>query len=289
MIAMIEYRNILTALQAFCDPASNLRAQEHIKPFHYYSAIRLVLEGGFEPESILPGPPFVSTRQTLERYELKYAPDRVSTSEATVLGGLRAKRVDLTVRNAEAGPVLGISFKTTSNAFRNIPNRVEELLGDVTNIHLRYPAFTFGFCHIIKKVTESEALQRNDASFTDDGEPVPSIQHFHDLLTKLVGRKRVTDRPELYESVALLVVECSPTGVRIYPDYPPQDSPVHFRHFFERLYRVYDERYCYVGADRRYCRREWVLHSGAETRDLGLTSTQDLDSPFPYEVRLASA
>lgn len=286
---MIEYRDMITALGAFCDPTSNLRAQEHIKPFHYYSAIRLVLEGGFEPETILPSPPFASCKQTLEQYRLEYTPDQTSTSEATILGGLRTKQIDLTARSAEAGPTLGISFKTTSNAFRNIPNRVEELLGDVTNIHLRYPAFTYGFCHIVQKVTESEAPQRNDASFTDNGEPVRSIQHFHDLLTKLVGRRRITDRPELYESVAFLVVECLPTGPIIYPDYPPQDSPVHFRHFFERLYRIYDERYCYVGADRRYCRKEWVLADRTETQALNLTSIQDSASPFPYEVRLHSS
>jgi hypothetical protein len=153
---MIEYRDLQASLSMYCAPDSNIQSQEHVKPFHYYSAIRLVLEGGFEPETILPRPPFSSKKESLEKFLLRYAPEAANTSEATVLGGLRTKQIDLTVRTAEAGPSLGISFKTTSSAFRNIPNRVEELLGDVTNIHLRYPAFTYGFCHIVKMVRESE-------------------------------------------------------------------------------------------------------------------------------------
>jgi hypothetical protein len=281
---MIEYLDIQNILKAYCDPDANIQSQEHIKPFHYYSAIRLVLEGGFEPESILPHPPFASDKQTLEKYFLRHSPEKASKSEATVLGGLRTKQIDLTVRNAEAGPTLGISFKTTNNAFRNIPNRVEELLGDVTNIHLRYPAFTYGFCHIIKMMRETEAPQKNDASFTNAGEPVTSIRQFHDLLTQLVGRTRITDRPEQYESVALLIIECGKKGAKIYDGYPPKDSPVHFSRFFERLYRVYDERYCYVGADKAFCRKFWTLSSDAPTKALNLTKTH---GSLAYTVRLS--
>jgi len=282
---MIEHHDLQTVLKVYCNPNSNIQSQEHVKPFHYHSAIRLVLEGGFEPESILPRPPFSSKKRTLEKFVLKYTPEVANTSEATILGGLRTKQIDLTVRSAEAGPTLGISFKTTGNAFRNIPNRVEELLGDVTNIHLRYPAFTYGFCHIVKMVRESEAPRPNDASFTNDEQPVASIKQFHELLTQLVGRTRVTDRPELYESVAFLVVECTTDGPRVYPNYPPKYSPVHFSKFFERLYRIYDERYCYVGADRVYCRKYWVLSNDQQIQSINLEANT---GEFGYNLRLWS-
>lgn len=155
-------------------------------------------------------------------------------------------------------------------------------------------------------VKESEASQRNDVSFTDKGEPVTSIQHFHELLTQLVGRARITDRPEQYESVALLVIECSTDGPKIYSEYPPKDSPVHVSKFFERLYRVYDERYCYVGADRAFCRKFWVIANDPETKAVlkettampeesgllarvlePLIGTQDRDT-FAYKLRLWS-
>ncbi len=228
----------------------------------------------------MPRPPFSSEKQTLEKFTLRFSPEKANKSEATVLGGLRTKQIDLTVRSAEAGPTLGISFKTTNNAFRNIPNRVEELLGDVTNIHLRYPAFTYGFCHVIKMIRESDAPQKNDVSFSNSGEPVSSIRQFHDVLTQMVGRVRISDRPEQYESVALLVIECTKDGAKIFDEYPPKDSPVHFSKFFERLYRVYDERYCYVGADRTFCRKSWVLSNDTATQNLNLNGMQS------YKVRL---
>ena len=284
---MTEHLDIQTALRIYCDPNLNIQSQEHVKPFHFYSATRLVLEGGFEPENILPHPPFSSQRQTLEKYALRFSPENANKTEATVLGGLRTKQIDLTVRSAATGPALGISFKTTNNAFRNIPNRVEELLGDVTNIHLRYPAFTYGFCHIIKMVRESDASKKNDISFSDDGEPVSSIRQFHDLLTQMVGRARISDRPEQYESVALLVIECTKDGAKIYDEFPPKESPVHFSNFFERLYRVYDERYCYVGADRSFCRKSWVLSNDLTTQELNLNEMQDSGSLL-YKIKLYS-
>lgn len=282
---MIEYLDLGAALRVYCDPKSNIQSQEHIRPMHYYSALRLVLEGGFEPEDILPRPPLASTKVTLEKYVLRYSEADFSNSEATVLGGLRSKQIDVTVRNAEAGPTLGISLKTTSNAFRNIPNRVEELLGDVTNIHLRYPAFTYGFCHIIKLVREKDVVDKNDASFTNGDVPVPSIQQFHDLLKSLVGRARLTDRPEQYESVALLVVECTKDGPKVFPAYPPSDSPVHFRLFFERLFKIYDERYSYVGGDKTHFRKFWSLSKDSVTSKVDFSPATN--APFPYHIRLS--
>lgn len=46
---MIEHLDLQTALNIYCDPNSNIQSQEHVRPFHFYSAARLVLEGGFEP------------------------------------------------------------------------------------------------------------------------------------------------------------------------------------------------------------------------------------------------
>jgi len=70
---MIQYIDLQNALRVYCDPQSNIQAQSHIKPMHYYSALRLVLEGGFDPANILPRPPFSSIKQTQEKYLLQYA------------------------------------------------------------------------------------------------------------------------------------------------------------------------------------------------------------------------
>ena len=46
-----------------------------------------------------------------------------------------------------------------------------------------------------------------------------------------------------YESVGLIVYKCENGEPSIAPGYPPEDSPVHYKHFFDRLYRTYDLRY----------------------------------------------
>ena len=44
------------ALTAFVD-AERHQSQEHIRPLHEHIACRLVIEGGFRPETITPTPP----------------------------------------------------------------------------------------------------------------------------------------------------------------------------------------------------------------------------------------
>lgn len=44
------------ALKNFVD-ATKHQSQEHIKPLHWHITTRLVIEGGFHPDSITPRPP----------------------------------------------------------------------------------------------------------------------------------------------------------------------------------------------------------------------------------------
>jgi len=68
--------------------------------------------------------------------------------------------VDVTAVVNGLGPAMGISAKSTGNAFRNLSNRMEEALGECTNVHLMYPGFVFGFLHLIKFSKESEVGNR---------------------------------------------------------------------------------------------------------------------------------
>jgi hypothetical protein len=48
------------AARTFVEAASTESA-EHIKPLHRYLAMRFVIEGGFDPASIMPRPPLAGT------------------------------------------------------------------------------------------------------------------------------------------------------------------------------------------------------------------------------------
>ena len=255
---------------------------EHIKPIHAYCASRLVLEGGFPPEWVSPRPPLSSKRKNNAVYELEYLQGAADKVERRVLGGIKYKNVDVTAVVNGLGPAMGISAKSTGNAFRNLTNRMEEALGECTNIHLMYPGFVFGFLHLIKFSKESEVGNPQDASFAEDNSPLPSITRYHEVLVALSGRNTITDPGMRYESVSLLVYRCREGRAEVWPKYPPPDSAVHFSRFFQRLYDLYDVRYAYPDPDGPNIRKVWRPQGGS------IPTKLDEKLSFPWELRLAT-
>jgi hypothetical protein len=200
-------------------------------------------------------------------------------SELRVLGGIKAKNLDVTVLHPDLGPVLGISAKSTGNAFRNLTNRMEEALGDCANIHMMYPGLVFGFLHLIKYASTGD-IERADASFDSMGRPLAHLVRYHDVLVSLSGRTTVTDPVMRYESVALVIYQCRDGAAQVFADYPPRDSQVHYSQFFERLYRLYDLRYSYPFPQGQAARKTWHLAG------LPVPGPFDAGIGFPWSVRI---
>ncbi len=255
---------------------------KHIKAIHAYCAARLVLEGGILPEWISPRPPLLAKRISNATYGLSYSASAESGSETRVLGGIKYKSVDVTAVVNDLGPAIGISAKSTGNAFRNLTNRMEEALGECTNVHLMYPGFVFGFLHLIKFSKASETRSPQDASFAEDDEPLPLMKRYHEVLVALSGRHAITDPGMRYESVGLLVYRCQGSRAEIWPNYPPSDSPVHFSRFFKRLYDLYDLRFGYPDPDGANIRKAW------QPEGRSIPSKFDQKLAFPWELRLSA-
>lgn len=156
------------------------------------SALRIaaVLEGGFSPDEITPRPPLVSDRLGRLSFDVSSA----NSVEQTVLGGLKSKNIDVVVSKTGVGPVLAISVKGTLNAFRNLTNRMEEAIGNATNIHLMYPGLVYGFFHVLKATrADTPGVVPNDIAITLDGNAVPGIKRYAEVLTALHGRRLVRD------------------------------------------------------------------------------------------------
>src|SRR5437764_7523833 len=162
----ISIKTLSEGLQELCGPAK-VASGEHIKPIHLHCSARLVLEGGFPPEWLLPRPPLTSRSHTNKEFRLEYTPSAANETEHSVLGGIKNKNIDVTVIVPGVGPALGISAKSTGNAFRNLTNRMEEALGDCANIHMMYPGFVFGFLHFIKYSGPADAVAA-DQSFDSE-------------------------------------------------------------------------------------------------------------------------
>ena len=275
----VQIPTLTESLAQLCGSAK-IQSGQHIKPVNNYCSTRLVLEGGFPPEWVLPRPPLCSKRINNRLHNLVYDENTASTSERSVLGGIKFKRVDLTAVVPNIGPALAISTKSTGNAFRNLTNRMEETLGECTNIHLMYPGIVLGFFHLIKFVRVNDADDIHDASFDNKDEPLSAIRNYHDVLVSISRRNAITDPGWRYEAVALLIYQCRDGQASIWDKYPPIESPVHFSMFFKRLYDLYDVRYVYPDPDGPSARKEW------KTEKKEIPSRFDSKTPFAWELRL---
>ena len=273
------------ALAAFAVFSGKTQSAEHIKPLHWYVACRLVLEGGFDPDDISPHPPFrVEYPKGGKTPLLHYDPSRADGRERTVLGGLKTKNVDVVVTRKGIGPVLAVSCKGVTGAFRNLTNRMEETIGECTNLHITYPALVLGYLVLIRANRQTAdvleqaveavddhaqpriALAANDIAMTEEGQPIAGIIRFHNALRELVGRRGIRDDVSRYESIGFALVEMhGPSRSTLLGTFPVQDSPLNLSNFFSALYLRYDERFVTSAPDlaRATRRLEWDLASPA--------------------------
>jgi hypothetical protein len=274
----VQLLGLKQALRAYVE-AIETQSARHIKPLHWYIAARLAIEGGFHPNEITPRPPIrVESvgRGRDRRYRLHYDPSAGRPGEHTILGGVKTKQVDVTVTKAGIGPCIAVSVKGTVKSFRNLTNRMEEAIGDCTNLHISYPNLVYGFLHVMKANVAGPGIQPNDVAITARGEVTTSIRRYHDAMVELTGRRGVRNDFTRYEAVALALVQ--PTGDAIgevLPSFPLSNSRLLFEAFFESLYASYDHRFVFAAPDlKKVTRRvEWDEQSPLFTLapELGIT------------------
>jgi len=273
--------NKLDAFRHFAEFRGATQSQLHIRPLHEYVTSRLVLEGGFRPSELSPRPP-LRTEEAGNLRRVAYAPQERTQTEATILGGLKTKKVDIVVSKDGIGPVLAISCKGMTGAVRNLTNRLEETIGECTNIHLSYPTLVFGYLFLMRANREGENAALADAAFDSQGRPLESIVRFHQALSGMTGRLNPRNDSGRYEAIAMALVEVSPPHAgAINADYPPRDSAIHFDQFFKTIYRRYDERY--VMSAPRLVRRTRRLEWSCDSPALDAETLQRLD----YRPRVA--
>lgn len=298
---LCQWINQSSALRTFATYTGQTQSQAHIKPLHWYVACRLVVEGGFLPDEVTPHPPFrVEKRQG---WQLIYDPEVAQGGEATILGGLKTKNVDVVVTKNGLGPVVSVSCKGAIGAFRNLTNRMEEAVGDCTNLHITYPAMVTGYLFVMRAhrqdaITAAEATEpseetqgaarvvsQNDIAIQMSGQPVESVVRFHNAIRELTGRRGIRNDVSRYEAAALALVD--PVAVEpgeVLTSYPTHESPLRLDRFFETIYLRYDERYVYSAPDLKSVtrRREWSPDSPALS---ALPDGLTLD----YDARIAAS
>lgn len=286
------------ALRQFAEFAGRTQSARQIKPLHWYVACRLVIEGGFHPDDIVPRPPFEVVKRR-GKMVLSHLPERGSKGERTILGGLKTKNVDVVVTKEGLGPVLAVSCKGVTGAFRNLTNRMEETIGECTNLHITYPAMVLGYVVLLRanRATEeavagvpaegappARQLAANDIAIQRGGEPVESIIRFHSALRELAGRRGIRDDLTRYEAMAMALVDTEQgTAGRVDANFPPQDSALRLEQFFKTMYLRYDERYVYSAPNLKNVTRrlEWAEDSPAFAGD-GARLLADYDARIDH-------
>lgn len=190
---------------------------------------------------------------------LHHDPEAARPGERTILGGLKTKKLDVTITIPTIGPVLAVSLKGTHNAFRNLTNRMEEAAGDCTNLHMAYPALVYGFWHVFR-ANEADDVSPiahfglkdgrygiHDLALLGGGVPTEAVQRYHHALERLSDRDDLRDHPSRYEACGLTLVKCrgGPTRCGVFADYPVPGSILDYNRMFQRLYGIYDHRFVY--------------------------------------------
>ena len=265
------------ALDAFVSVPGKSQSQAHIRPLHWHVACQLVVEGGFHPDDIVPRPPF-SVRRSRGGHVLVHDPESAAGGELTVLGGLKTKDVDVVVSKPGIGPCVAVSIKGTLKAFRNLTNRMEEAVGDCTNLHISYSNLVYGFLHVVRanrqgpvgpetahflKADDAGNVKANDIAIRPDGEVSELINRYHDVLLGLTGREGVRNDLSRYEALAVAMVD--PEHRTVLPDWPRAESPLRIEGFMDAIYRAYDQRYVYAAPKlaKRTVRLTWRPDSPA--------------------------
>ncbi|MYB31475.1 MAG: hypothetical protein F4Y20_02815 [Acidobacteria bacterium] len=259
------------ALTQFAFPPANVQTSKHIIPLHWYVACRLVIEGGFHPDHIFPRPP-ITVKRGKGGLLLHHDPSAAEPGERTVLGGLKTKKLDVTVTIPTIGPVLAVSLKGTQRAFRNLTNRMEEAAGDCTNLHMAYPALVYAFWSVLRANEADDPIPVAhfqlkdgryavpDRTFLSGGELAEPIERYRQALLRLSERDDLRDHPSRYEACGLTFVKArgGPAECGVYAGHA--HPKLDYNRMFQRLYAIFDRRFVYTAATLRSRTRRKVWH-----------------------------
>lgn len=208
------------------NPGKSVRGGRFVRHFQQHALEELRSLG-------LPPVPLSGRRAGAMTYQLR--------ENGVVLGAYFPKELDVYLCGDSSGPLLGISFKTMmSGIAKNVNNRWEELVGDASNLHSRFPMLALGYVMVLPAVTnpkEGKSEEIVDAA----GDPTPLGKQIAAKLLAIRGRRTSVELPTTYEEVALAVIDFSvrPTP-RLIPTFP--GGELRIETFYDRLVERFRER-----------------------------------------------
>jgi hypothetical protein len=191
----------------------------------------------------------------LQNVELGFdGPHSELTTSPRAVGAYLRKNVDIVAIHRTAGPTLAVSIKSlTKGVGKNLTNRVEEYVGEATNLHTRYPMLVFGFLILLELRTKPRTAKDPDITFLlEKGGPKPNplALRLLDRVRTFGGRRLLADPPGAYEATSAIFARnwttddsgLGPGPPTIFSALPEPSSDVAIQQFFLQLSEVYQER-----------------------------------------------
>ncbi len=202
---------------------------------------------------------------------------------------MKTKQIDVVVAKQGIGPVVAISVKGTLKAYRNLMNRMEEAIGDSTNVHVMYPGLVYGFMHVLRANRAEKGYGPKDSAIGENCEVSPQVMSYFAALSEMTGRRFVRNDFTRYEAVALALVENQPPREigSVYGLFPDADSSLRIETFFSRLFEVYDLRFPLRAARLAGVRRVAWREDSPLFEQLKAETESPLDEILGYSPRLA--
>jgi hypothetical protein len=182
------------------------------------------------------------------------SPDQQLVENKRISGAFFDKSVDLVAFHKTAGPTLAVSVKSLAKGVgKNLTNRVEEYVGEATNLHTRYPMLVFGFLILL----EARSIPRNatDSDITFENTPTPSDLSATGLrvierIRAFGNRRSPTDPVGAYEATSAMFVTnwtsensgFGPGSPRIQEKEPAAWDRLAVQNFFLQLSELYQAR-----------------------------------------------
>ena len=199
LLRIPKYAELPPPVLKYLDSAKGQQAREAYKcrnrnPWYSVPDVRvpgffLTYMSGVAPNLELEPRPPLRVDDAGDQPQIVYDPSETTRSEATILGGLKTKNVDIVVTKNGIGPVLAVSCKGMTGAVRNLTNRLEETIGECTNIHIGFPTLVFGYLFLMRANREGDGMATADVMVDTDGRPVEGVVRFHHALSAISNER----------------------------------------------------------------------------------------------------
>jgi len=171
------------------------------------------------------------SRSELVRVGLTAARGAARGRDKQFMGGLGPKGVDVFVADEKHGLLLSSGTKGLMfDVRKNLLNRFRDMVAEALELHMRFPYAVCGHVLFIDTAARTASARLHGTV----------LNRIVTLLDGIANRRVPADPPELYEHIAVLLLDTAASKAEIAPADVPQS--MHFATYMDRMLRSFEQR-----------------------------------------------